>query len=89
MKKVKIKVKRLKDFKAASYACRGCLNMTNKIYQVKNINVIACCPDCARDAIECMNDKRPWMIPQKMQNKMSKEQLNGIFRFWNPIYAKQ
>lgn len=82
--KLKIKVKRLKDFKT-TYACRGCLALTNKTYKVKRTNVIACCADCARDAIECASDKRPWIIPPKIQKKMKKEQLEGYVRFWFPL----
>lgn len=82
--KLKIKVERLKNLDR-NYSCRGCLKLTNKIYKVKKIKIIACCPDCARDVVECIKDKRPWMISPKIQKQMSKEQLERHYRFWVPI----
>ena len=78
---MKTKVKRLKNT-TTLYACRGCLELTNRIYRIKRTNVIACCPDCAREVIEC---KLPWQIPSKILAKMSKEQIEGIKRFWFPL----
>ena len=46
----KDKVERIVEFRYGSYACRNCFSLTRYIYKVKEIEVIACCPDCAREA---------------------------------------
>jgi ribosomal protein L37AE/L43A len=48
----KTKVKKIIESMKSSYACRGCLKMTNKVYQIRGVNVLACCPDCARKFIK-------------------------------------
>ena len=48
----KVEAKRVTEFRYGSYACRNCFDMTRYIYKVKDIEVIACCPDCAREAVK-------------------------------------
>jgi hypothetical protein len=63
--------------------CRGCWSPTKQKYKVGKHIIVACCSDCARVAIECIETH---YIPSKIQAKMSKETLEAIERFWVPLH---
>ena len=46
-------------FKVSRYACRGCLDMTDKVYEADDgEKVIACCKSCAEKALAEKQDKK-------------------------------